>query len=230
MSLSAALDRADESRRLGRPRGGTMGSFTPALDRQAPGTSSRSVLIPRVTSDEETVLSAIDGILDACIRARRPISVRIIRIRDWFSSRWYRFAGKRSGLARVESTKLIVPPFVPNRVISELELCWDDQSVEYIPQPNGTALHKRQHSRDDLHRTLSSVAGSCVALWVGGDALESRWLAAMLYAVGSPCAEGWYLSVHRRASEWVLDRYVGLDPASARTFPLTIPGSGHDLT
>jgi len=209
-------ERENESNRLARKRGGLPGGVRRSLKFPAVGEARTPIMIHRLATDEDGAIAPFEHILNAFVAGRRPTTVFIVRIRDWFSSRWFHFSGKRSGLVRVSSRVFIIPPFVPNRVAIETRLNWNDEVTGYVVDLSATSLHKKHPSRENLQRTLARVSPSCVALWLGGDAERDGRMSAMLYAVGSPGGQGWYLSVQRKDGAWTPTSGVGPSAVDAR--------------
>ena len=198
------LAQEDEEARIRGHRMSRLKHGGPRVHEQAASEALVPVDVPRLASGDAGVIDAVERALRAEIAGRRPMSVAIVRIDRWFSRRWLTFAGKNLGALRVTSARLVIPPFVPGRVLGETHLRWDASEAAYVRDPEAAPFHVEQSSGANHARTLAGRGSSCVALWLGVSAKDGR-AAAMLYAVGPPAAETWYVSLVRTDGGWHVD-------------------------
>lgn len=165
--------------------------------------------------DDPVVVAAVESALHAEVRARRPLLVKVVRIDGWFSRRWLQFSGKALGALRCTSARLVIPPFVPNRAVEESHAAWDETTQSYAADATAPPLHVVQRSAANHGRSLAALGGSCVALWLGVSVRDGR-ASAMLYAVGPPAADAWYVSLVRRKDSWDVDFSNPLSASESR--------------
>ena len=73
-------------------------------------------LIPEV-DDAPGFLSQVQALADGLLRSFHPSSVVVIKIDNFFGSKWLHFSGKALGALGVWKKRLNIPPFVPERVV-----------------------------------------------------------------------------------------------------------------
>ena len=69
--------------------------------------------------DAPDFVFAVERLTEGLLLRDKPRSIILIKIDNWFGSRWLAFSGKVMGAFGFRSNTLTVPPFVPNRVISQ---------------------------------------------------------------------------------------------------------------
>src|SRR5215469_15633538 len=105
--------------------------------------------------DDPGFIEQVQWILTGCIKQYGPAEVYVIRIRDFFDYKWCYFSGKILGAVGVSDWgNLTLPPFVPNRIISQ-------DHHERVGTSSGTygvsdapPLHKHQSSESNLKRFI----------------------------------------------------------------------------
>lgn len=148
--------------------------------------------------DEDAIVPrSVDALLHpvlvGAIRVYQPLATHVIRVRDWFGPRWLGFRGRSLGALEYHSTAsgtLIVPPFIPSRVIEHATFTREATAAPWhrVPSP---PLHIYQHSESNLRRRFADVVGpSATAIWLGGDDTRSR--CALLYATSPDSKLSWY--------------------------------------
>jgi hypothetical protein len=154
----------------------------------------------------ERVRRAIGG----AVALHRPAELRIVRIDDWFDSKWLRFSGKTLGAVGVYAASLTVPPFHPHRVVEEARYV-ADPIAGYRAAAVATPLHLEQRSERNLVRRAADVAPGAVLAWYSARSAVSRRGSLMLYA---PDADGiysaWYAAFVDATPDWRLTRVKGI--------------------
>jgi hypothetical protein len=78
------------------------------------------ITIRRAQEDDPGFLSQVRSILVGCLHEYNPVEAYVVRIRDFFDYKWCYFSGKTWGVLGVSDFRnLTLPPFVPNRVLSQ---------------------------------------------------------------------------------------------------------------
>ena len=116
---------------------------------------------PAFTRQTELV---IDGILRRC----SPASLALIKIDNWFGARWLGFAGKFLGAAgvtlipsKIRPDNLTIPPFVPERVVSQRRFA--GPAFEEIDA--GKPVHKHVSSKLALRRMMAIEEPNAALAW-----------------------------------------------------------------
>ena len=69
--------------------------------------------------DDASFVNEVAALVEGAVELAEPEAVLIVKIDSWFGSRWLGFSHKAMGAFGVANgTPLVIPPFVPNRVVS----------------------------------------------------------------------------------------------------------------
>lgn len=150
-----------------------------------------------------------------------PARLHVIRIDNWFGSKWIRFAGKFSAgkhfYAGIHKVTLHVPPFVPHRVVAERVFAGPnyDESVARPP------LHIECASMLALTRRISDVDKEAAFIWFSSDSEAQQRGSIMVYlpvcALPPPNRREWrrrsgafYMGFSQRQGSWELAMLRGI--------------------
>jgi uncharacterized protein DUF6714 len=163
------------------------------------------------SSDCLEFMRVLECVADRALRLR-PKRIYIIRIDNWFSSRWYTFRGKYLGGVGLttEEHRLVVPPFVPSRVVSQLCLCDERGYGEYVMRRTDP-LHLKQPARENHQRWIDELSPDSCFIWYSAKSGTHARASIMLYRTTADGDAGWYLELERK-EDWVRRRVVGRDP------------------
>jgi hypothetical protein len=140
--------------------------------------------------DAPEFIAEIKPILDGVLRSASPEDFILIKIDGWFGPNWLAFSGKVLGLLGVWNKPLRVPPFVPNRVLSQHVFSGLDYEDESVRVP----LHKKMTGGFAVQRHMAREAGGSVLAWYSGDSLKNGRGSLMVYMPGKeywPWYAGW---------------------------------------
>lgn len=155
--------------------------------------------------DDPSFIKNASRILNGAIRCYKPTEIYLVQIDSWFDHKWRVFSGKSVGAVGVWNHVLTVPPFEPNRVISQLHYLADELNQEgYILQPSKT-LHLHQWSSSNLQRFLKQFAESGLFVWYSGNSQNSDAGSLMVYSIGKENEMSWYVSF-RKDREWQVNK------------------------
>lgn len=141
-------------------------------------------LIPDV-DDAPGFLSRVQAVTDGLLRSLRPSSIVVIKIDNFFSSKWLRFSGKSLGAIGVWKERLNIPPFVPDRVLSQRAYA----GVLYDELISVRPLHVHTESVTALLRYTADIAKGAAIIWYSGRSLKSGQGAMMAHF---PTIEGYW--------------------------------------
>jgi hypothetical protein len=108
-------------------------------------------------SDAAGFVAQVDSIV-ACAARTSPTEVILVRIDNWFGERWLGFAGKLVGAAGVRyANRLVVPPFVPSRVVEQRCYRFKDDENQHARQECVAPLHVSQTSQANFRRFVDTL-------------------------------------------------------------------------
>jgi len=114
---------------------------------------SQMITLERLHDDSPGFADRAQWLISGCIRQYKPAEVYIIRIRDWFDYKWCYFSGKMVGAVSLSKfVDLTLPPFVPNRVVSQDH--YDQIADGVYEASDAPPLHIRQTSEENFKRFI----------------------------------------------------------------------------
>jgi hypothetical protein len=142
-------------------------------------------MIPVEAGDNNVFIDAVEKICNATIENNKSKELMIVRIDNWFGSRWLDFSGKIMGLAGVCKERRTVPPFVPARVVWQRRF-----SCEIYEEINaGKQLHIDVTGGKSLTRYLDLIEPGALLVWFSGGTAENKRGSVMVYV---PSQEGYF--------------------------------------
>jgi len=162
------------------------------------------VTLQRLHDDDDGFLDRAQWIVSGCLSAYKPAEVYIIRIRDWFDYKWCYFSGKIIGAVAVSKfMDLTLPPFVPNRVVSqEHYVCRAGSAYEPSDAP---PLHIRQTSEANFKRLIRRTTNDGTAIWISTGSKVCARGSVMVYNVSPDIKFGWHVTFLRKA-DWKIEK------------------------
>ncbi len=156
-------------------------------------------LVP-AENDDAAFLSLAQRIMNGALSALQMREVYLVHIDNWFDHKWL---GWWSRWSHKELKDLRVPPFNPNRVLSEKHFIWDTDNARWSLIGQRKLLHPRQAGRRWHGQPLDRVSKSAAFIWYSGNTVTNPAGSMMLYLSG---AEGyaWYASFTRE-KHWKID-------------------------
>lgn len=134
--------------------------------------------------DAPEFIAEIKPILNGVLRSAAPKDFILIKIDGWFGPKWLAFSGKVLGLLGVWNKPLRVPPFVPNRVLSQRVFSGRDYEDESMRVP----LHRKMTGGFAVQRHMAREAGGAVLAWYSSGSLKNGRGSLMVYM---PSEEYW---------------------------------------
>ena len=131
--------------------------------------------------DAPAFIEEVQALTTGLLRTYAPVSLIVIKIDNFFGWRWLRFSGKWLGLLSVRNKKLNVPPFVPNRVVSQKTFVGPTYDEASIAEP----IHVKTEGRNGLRRYIADVAHDALIVWYSGNSSASGQGALMSYVPNS---------------------------------------------
>ena len=169
-------------------------------------------MFPLETDDNDApeFISLAASLVEGGSKESRASSSVVVKIDTWFGQRWLRFSHKVVGAFGVASRNLVIPPFVPNRVVVQQQLASLDGTWAQVAKPL-PALHLEQRSSQNAQRRLSSIGPAAAFFWWSGLSLPNGRGSLMAYL---PTPEGhvsWYIEA-RADLGWRAGVAKGISP------------------
>src|SRR5882757_1388862 len=176
------------------------------------GIHSLSMQIIPEQDDAHDFVALIEQSVNGILRRYAPLSLVLIKVDNWFGPKWLGFSGRALGAIGVWYKKLTIPPFVPNRIVSERRLVAPTYVETAVRQP----IHLNIASRDALRRNVSEVAPGAVLVWFSGDSKKSGRGSLMSYVPAGESYWSWYVGYAKRES-WRVVKTLELKPSIANS-------------
>jgi hypothetical protein len=167
-------------------------------------------IILETPSDDPDFIQLVRQAVSTELEAKATHGLFLIRIDNWFDSKWRMFAG----IGRVEfddggvlgrdtaldsfyrgGSKSTFPPFTPNRIISE-EFYGKDENGVYVLDENGPWVHftYRRRSSANLQQRITAHNNSSLFVWFSSNTLTNRRGSLMIYRANGRVITSWYAS------------------------------------
>jgi hypothetical protein len=158
--------------------------------------------------DAPEFIAEIERLVQGLIRLHKPESLIVLKIDGWFGSKWRGFSGKVLGALGVWKDRLTIPPFVPNRVLSQRKYI----APTYHEIDGGRPIHIKTASIGALSRFVKDVAPRAALVWYSGNSKESGRGSLMAYLPDDDFDGTWYTG-WANSGVW---RVVELEGTTAR--------------
>jgi hypothetical protein len=159
--------------------------------------------------DAPEFISVVEHLAGGIAVSQSPKNLVLIKIDNWFGSRWLGFAGKVLGAVGVwhRDSVVTVPPFVPNRVVSQRRFSAPDYHETALEDP----IHRAIPSSVAVQRKLSEVAPNSAVLWYPGKSEITGRGSVMAYIPATDSYWTWYAGWKRErawsvAETWDITR------------------------
>ena len=163
-------------------------------------------MIPLHRSDDDDpgFMDQVEWIVLGCLEEYKPAEVYTTRIRDWFDYKWCYFSGKTLGALGVSKfTDLTLPPFVPNRVLSQDH--YDRVPSNFYEQSDAPALHIHQESAENFQRFVRRTTNDGTLFWFSSGSATSGRGSMMVYHVMPNLKFGWHVTFMKK-TEWQFEK------------------------
>jgi hypothetical protein len=157
-----------------------------------------------------------------------------IKIKNWFDHKWLNYSGK--SVIHAEENydsehpvlqdewrkKITVPPFNPNRVISEDFLKKQETGNKRFEKvlPFEKVLHKEKFSNDNIHNRISDYTENGLFIWYSSHSKINQQGSLMVYRVQKDELETWFASVQNKDG-WKISQTKGIGINEVRAYTKT---------
>lgn len=142
----------------------------------------------------------------------------IIKIKNWFDQKWLNYSGK--GIIHFEETlhpdkvaltnfwkeKITVPPFNPNRVLSELTFYRNKTKK----RNSENLLHIDQKSSNNQNNRMTTKSGNGLFAWFSSNTKINQQGSLMIYRVNKDYVDTWFASIENKKG-WTITKTKGID-------------------
>ena len=171
--------------------------------------SSDLMALPPFAEDNVDFITHAQRALRSVMAGYRHESIRIVRINNWFGSRWLAFSGKLMGGVGVCKWRLTVPPFVPGRVVDE-SLWGRVNDAHYKSLEGFRPLHRSMGSEENTRRYLDLECPNSITVWVSGRSEINRRGSIMVYVTGeNRKTDSWYVELSEER-QWQPTKAIGI--------------------
>ena len=144
--------------------------------------------------------------------------ISIVKIKNWFDHKWLNYSGKglihfektlnpdRVALANFWKDKITVPPFNPNRVLTEqifIRHKTGNKNFENI-------LHLDQRSTENQNNRIASKSDNGLFIWFSSNTIANQQGGLMVYEVIEQNVNSWYASLENK-SGWTITKSKGIN-------------------
>ena len=163
--------------------------------------------IRKADDDDPEYLTLVRSILIGCLHQYQPSEVYIVRIRDCFDYKWCYFSGKAiREMGFSDFRGLTLPPFVPNRVLSQDHYVLEATSGDDYEPSEAPPLHVYQSSASNMKRFVRRIMPNGAMIWFSSGSKSTGRGSVMVYSVFSSNLKfGWHITLLKK-SEWQIDK------------------------
>ena len=154
------------------------------------------------SGDADDFIISVNKIVGKLIDKKDINEICLIKIKNWFDHKWLNYSGKsvvefRGGAGLIDSSlnnewreKITVPPFNPNRVLSELFFRIEPTDNKMFEKN----LHKKKDSNDYIHNRISAYTKSGMFVWYSSNTEINQKGSLMIYIVQADNIKTFYVS------------------------------------
>jgi len=159
--------------------------------------------------DNDQFISRVEVLIEKFILDKKPNSIYLIKIDNWFDKKWLGFSGKMLGAVGITKGDLTIPPFVPNRIVYEKFYSKNHETELYEISKTSKKIHIVQDSESNLNRKIRTLIPETAIVWFSGNSKKNKRGVMMAYF---PVKES-YLTMHIEFTEpsWSAKSTIGVD-------------------
>jgi hypothetical protein len=153
------------------------------------------ITLNQTESDDPKFIELINQILNGVISCHQPNQIYLIQIDHWFDFKWLFFSGVPfPQVGAYYSDILRLPPFEPNRVMSQFCFKKESASEPHYKFHQSKPLQVHQSSYRNLHKRLNQPNQLGLYIWYSGDTQKTGRGCLMVYWIEEAKATAWYIS------------------------------------
>ena len=155
-------------------------------------------------TDDQMFIETVSDVVNGMLLDTKIAGISVVKIRDWFGPKWLGFSGKKLGALGIHSYPITVPPFHPNRVLSQRFYAYHPDSMAYEKVWPPFRLHLHQSSEENLKRRFNDYFYSGAFVWYSSDSARTGNGALMIYVTRqNQILCGYFASQRANDGRWV---------------------------
>jgi hypothetical protein len=135
--------------------------------------------------------------------------IRVLQIDNWFGVRWLGFSKtgifRRQADSNASEPNYCIPPFHPNRVLSDSRYELTEDGTLRGPFPAQRPLHRRYVTEDRSSRSFKQNCDPGVYAWFSSNTRTNDRASLMVYTHSTDGTSAWYVEL-RKTDAWRLSR------------------------
>ncbi len=178
----------------------------------------KSIKIETREGDSRGFIYILEELVNRLMLRDDIAEIKLIRIKNWFDHKWLNYSGK--GIVHFKMTthpdevalksfwkdKITVPPFTPNRVLSETRY----HRIQTENKMFEKDLHRWQRSTDNQNNQIAARSDNGLFIWYSSDTETNQHGSIMGCRVENGNVDTWYLSVKNK-NGWRVTMAKGID-------------------
>ena len=158
------------------------------------------------TGDANDFIISLNKIIAGLVDKFQIKEICLIKIKNWFDHKWLNYSGISvvefpGGAGLIDSAlnnewreKITVPPFNPNRVLSELFYRTEQTKNKMFEK----TLHTTKDSNDNIHNRISIYTKNGVFVWYSSNTELNQKGSLMIYRIQNDEVETFYVSFENK--------------------------------
>ena len=166
------------------------------------------ISLNQTESDDPRFIELIGQILNGVIFWYNSIQIYLIQIDHGFDYKWLFFSGVVLPPVGVWNSDILrLPPFDPNRVVSQLCFKREKKSKPHYNLHQSAQLHVHQSSYRNLHKRLNQPNQFGLYIWYSGDTQKTGRGCLMVYLIEEDKITAWYSSfIKDKNQSWKINK------------------------
>lgn len=169
-------------------------------------------------TDAEGFREIVNSLVIHGIQSFDPDEISVVRIRDYFDHKWLNYSGSKIEkyitntnpaiqfvLVPHWNKEITVPPFHPNRVLSE-SFFWK-KGIGSAKREN---LHQIQLTTNNRNNFILKRFDKALCFWISSNSLNSKQGCLMVYEIRDTDVVTWYVCCEDK-NGWKVTRTKGID-------------------
>ena len=162
--------------------------------------------------DAPEFVSVVEDVVNGILRRYSPATLILIKIDNWFGSRWLGFEGKALGAVGVgmnvnkgQTGEIRIPLFVPARVVVQRRFV----APLFREVEAGQPIHKHIPSSEALHRKAALAARDVALVWYSGNSKSNGRGSLMSYLPLDSVYWAWFVDLEQ-GTPWRIAEIRGI--------------------
>jgi hypothetical protein len=162
--------------------------------------------------DAPEFVNLVENAVNGILHRYSPPTLVLIKIDNWFGSRWLGFRGKFIGAAGVTNNvnkrpldDIAIPPFVPERVVSQRRFI----APHFDEVEAGESIQKHIPSRLALRRNAALAAPDNALIWYSGNSKANGRGSLMAYLPLDSTYWPWFVDLEK-SDPWRITEIRGI--------------------